>query len=127
MAAPLNGPSNPTTLFNASLTIDALALAWVSALKTVVAFGIVAPPQTYGLQALDRSTRTWRNLIVWQETFYLSGLGQIAVDPTGRYVYPVVSDEAGHPTIPVVDATTGKEVKRIVIKSKVLLADVGFV
>ena len=127
MAAPLDGPSNPTSLFNASLAIDPIALAWVSSIQTVVAVGLVAPPQTWGIQALDRHTQTWRNITVWPETFYLSGLGQVAVDDTGRNLTFVVADAEGHPTLPVVDCVAEKEVARIVIRAKDLLANIGFV
>ena len=127
LAAPLDGAADPATLYNASLTMDPLALVYVPALDTVVCAGIVAPPQTYGLQALDRAAGTWRNLTVWDsEVFYLSGLGQATVDPTGRYISIVLAKDAG-PVIPVVDATTGREVRRIAITAPdTMIADVGY-
>ena len=130
LAAPLDGSTpNPSSLWNVSLTMDAIAMVWASAIDTVVCVGIVAAPQTWGMQALDRATGTWRPLVDWsKENFFLSGLGQITVDPTGRFVTPVVSDAAGHPTLPVVDVVAGKEVRRITVKTpETMIADVAWV
>lgn len=112
VALPLDAPPAPTAA-NFSVPFMALALAWAPAVGRVVAVGGFSSA-SMGLMALDPATGSWANLTVWGGgELYLSGLGQVAVDPTGRFVLPVFANASAFPTIPVVDAATGKEVRRI--------------
>jgi hypothetical protein len=122
IVVPLDAPLPPDgSLANASLPdgFDMIGMTYAPATNSVVAVGIVALPQTYGLVALDVGTLTWRTLIAWKgDDFFLSGLGEIAVDPSdGRSVYTVLANAQGVHVIPVVDAGTGKETGRITMAS----------
>ena len=120
VAVPLDAPAS-SSLVNASLPdgFAMIGITYAAAINSVVAIGLVAPPQVYGLVALNMQTLVWSNLTTWSsDNFYLSGLGEIAVDPTeGRYIYTVLSNATGFHTIPVVDALSGKEVRRITMVS----------
>lgn len=113
---PLDNP--PPVLINASLP-DGFGLIGITfCSRAVVIVGLVSEPNTYGLMALDTTTLKWRSVITWsKDTFYLSGLGEMTCDPTGRIAYSVLSNATGSHVILGVDVTSGKEVTRITMQS----------
>lgn len=122
VAVPLGPPSGnppplPMWLPNATLppTFGILGFTWCGgSAQSVVAVGVVASPSVYGLIALSARSMSWRTLIAWtNETFYLSGLGQIACSPDGATVHTVLANSAGMHVVPAVDFSTGREVSRI--------------
>lgn len=107
-AASLRNASFPPTFFSIGATFCG------GATRAVIAVGVVAPPSTYGLYAMDAATLAWRLLISWpSDDFYLSGLGQIICDADGERAFTVVQSAAGVHIVLGVDVLTGTEVTRV--------------
>jgi hypothetical protein len=117
---PLDNP--PPVLLNASLPDKFGLIGSTFCGRSIVVVGLVTEPNTYGLMALDANTLKWRNLITWsKDTFYLSGLGEMTCDPSGRIAYSVLSNATGNHVILGVDVITGKETSRLVMKDAGIL------
>jgi hypothetical protein len=123
---PLDYP--PPVLINASLPDNFGMIGSTFCSRSIVIVGLVTEPTTYGLMSLDSTTLKWKSVITWsQDTFYLSGLGQMTCDPTGRIAYAVLSNATGSHVVLGVDVTSGKEVSRITMKDpQIMVGSLSF-
>jgi hypothetical protein len=119
LTVPLNGIQNASSLVNASIPttpeLDILGMDWIPAINSVV-FVTANHAQQFGLATFNPyiSNPPLSLLTTFNASFGLSGLDEIVVDPTGRYVYSIYGDfdpNTNAKLVPVVDSLTGNITK----------------
>ena len=117
VTVPLKTVGNASSLVNVTFPmtppLEVLGLDWVSSLNSLV-FITVNKQQAFGLATMkiySGPSPSLDILVTFNASFGLSGLNEILVDPTGRYVYSIYGDfDPNYPNtklIPVVDCVTG--------------------